>query len=373
VAFESSQSSQRVHSLPARSRADCVRERRLDSFPSNVCGLVVCLECCESCVFPRVVHTQSCHTLSLTVIITHVLPFAHRFCHCTQVSCGCVDRDLDFVARKLQAVASLSFARTSTHGSHVNTVSSCPKERPPPPPPPPPPPTTPKLDIHHPQNTPTHTTTHHHRTWTATTHTPPQHTPPHSHSRAYAPTRTVRTAGTGRKRRCTDLVWLLAFVGFLCGLAYVISWSVKYGEPTRLVYGADSYGNICGELALTHTHTHVHTHARARTHTHTHTHTQTHKHSRTHTHTRTHTHILPHQLTNSLTHSLKRILAHQLTHLPTHVLTHALTGETNEKRIESVNSGLDMTDRKHQFYTGPLLHTSATTALLQLHPQQQGA
>eukprot|EP00038_Savillea_parva_P000896 m.99716 g.99716 ORF g.99716 m.99716 type:complete len:675 (-) comp10316_c0_seq1:3996-6020(-) len=76
----------------------------------------------------------------------------------------------------------------------------------------------------------------------------------------------------GRKRRCTDLVFLAGFAAFLIGLIYTIVWSVEYGEPHRLLYGADSYGNICGH--------------------------------------------------------------------------------DNRVRINSNNSGLDMSDRKHQYYTG---------------------
>eukprot|EP00035_Acanthoeca_spectabilis_P010305 m.182654 g.182654 ORF g.182654 m.182654 type:complete len:674 (-) comp14980_c0_seq1:5339-7360(-) len=76
----------------------------------------------------------------------------------------------------------------------------------------------------------------------------------------------------GRKRRCTDIIFLGLFIVFLIGLFYTISWSLQYGEPNRLLYGADSYGNICGE--------------------------------------------------------------------------------NNKIRIDSTNSGLDMTDRKHQYYTG---------------------
>eukprot|EP00035_Acanthoeca_spectabilis_P010306 m.182689 g.182689 ORF g.182689 m.182689 type:complete len:111 (-) comp14980_c0_seq2:7168-7500(-) len=54
----------------------------------------------------------------------------------------------------------------------------------------------------------------------------------------------------GRKRRCTDIIFLGLFIVFLIGLFYTISWSLQYGEPNRLLYGADSYGNICGGVLL---------------------------------------------------------------------------------------------------------------------------
>eukprot|EP00041_Stephanoeca_diplocostata_P020494 m.460343 g.460343 ORF g.460343 m.460343 type:complete len:685 (+) comp21592_c0_seq1:197-2251(+) len=51
----------------------------------------------------------------------------------------------------------------------------------------------------------------------------------------------------GRKRRCTDVLFLLIFGFFIAGLVAVGSWALDNGEPTRLLYGADSWGNICGE------------------------------------------------------------------------------------------------------------------------------
>lgn len=79
-------------------------------------------------------------------------------------------------------------------------------------------------------------------------------------------------APDGRNRKCTDIGFLALFVAFLIGLFAIAGWALDNGEPTRLLYGADSWGNICGE--------------------------------------------------------------------------------SNKQRIDSENSGLDMSNRRHQYYTG---------------------
>eukprot|EP00049_Salpingoeca_infusionum_P001624 m.49727 g.49727 ORF g.49727 m.49727 type:complete len:652 (+) comp11116_c0_seq1:100-2055(+) len=51
----------------------------------------------------------------------------------------------------------------------------------------------------------------------------------------------------GIKHRCTDVFWLLLFFLFWAGMGAIAYLSIRDGEPERLVYGDDSYGNICGQ------------------------------------------------------------------------------------------------------------------------------
>lgn len=47
-------------------------------------------------------------------------------------------------------------------------------------------------------------------------------------------------------RRVRDVFFLILFIVFCCGLA-VIAWrSFHTGNPLRIIYGTDSFGNICG-------------------------------------------------------------------------------------------------------------------------------
>ncbi|KAK7100512.1 hypothetical protein V1264_023454 [Littorina saxatilis] len=50
-----------------------------------------------------------------------------------------------------------------------------------------------------------------------------------------------------RHRGCTDIVCLLIFTFFCCGMVFVAVFSVTKGDAFRLVYGTDSYGNTCDE------------------------------------------------------------------------------------------------------------------------------
>ncbi|KAK7508117.1 hypothetical protein BaRGS_00000356, partial [Batillaria attramentaria] len=50
-----------------------------------------------------------------------------------------------------------------------------------------------------------------------------------------------------RHRGCTDIVFLLIFTFFCCGMVFVAVFSVTKGDAFRLVYGTDSYGNTCDE------------------------------------------------------------------------------------------------------------------------------
>nr|Q9I9B9.1 RecName: Full=Choline transporter-like protein 1; AltName: Full=Solute carrier family 44 member 1 [Torpedo marmorata]CAB75556.1 CTL1 protein [Torpedo marmorata] len=48
------------------------------------------------------------------------------------------------------------------------------------------------------------------------------------------------------QRSCTDVLWLLIFVLFCIGMAIICGFAIASGAAQRLVFGYDSYGNICG-------------------------------------------------------------------------------------------------------------------------------
>ncbi|CAL1534442.1 unnamed protein product [Lymnaea stagnalis] len=50
-----------------------------------------------------------------------------------------------------------------------------------------------------------------------------------------------------RNRGCTDILVFLIFVFFICGLIFLGAFSLSKGDPFRLVYGTDSFGNTCDE------------------------------------------------------------------------------------------------------------------------------
>eukprot|EP00054_Salpingoeca_dolichothecata_P026510 m.189895 g.189895 ORF g.189895 m.189895 type:complete len:667 (+) comp25677_c0_seq7:74-2074(+) len=52
--------------------------------------------------------------------------------------------------------------------------------------------------------------------------------------------------GPLENRSCQDIIWLLAFIGFWVGMLVIGGFALDNGEPLRLIYGVDSYGNICG-------------------------------------------------------------------------------------------------------------------------------
>eukprot|EP01137_Pigoraptor_chileana_P004835 Opistho-2@47043 len=54
-------------------------------------------------------------------------------------------------------------------------------------------------------------------------------------------------AGPIQNRRCRDIPMLIIFLAFWCGMAYIAGQSFHMGDPARLLYGYDSYGNICGK------------------------------------------------------------------------------------------------------------------------------
>ncbi|XP_072500168.1 choline transporter-like protein 3 isoform X2 [Notamacropus eugenii] len=48
-------------------------------------------------------------------------------------------------------------------------------------------------------------------------------------------------------RKCTDSAWLILFFLFWVGLVFIMGYSVIAGAAGRLVFGYDSYGNVCGQ------------------------------------------------------------------------------------------------------------------------------
>ncbi|XP_052687130.1 choline transporter-like protein 1 [Crassostrea angulata] len=46
-------------------------------------------------------------------------------------------------------------------------------------------------------------------------------------------------------RQCRDVVFLIIFILYLGGMVYVAYRGVSQGDPYRLVYGVDSWGNVC--------------------------------------------------------------------------------------------------------------------------------
>ncbi|KAG8436779.1 hypothetical protein GDO86_007747 [Hymenochirus boettgeri] len=47
-------------------------------------------------------------------------------------------------------------------------------------------------------------------------------------------------------RRCTDILWLVLFFVFWSGLVFIAGYAWMAGAAERLVFGYDSYGNVCG-------------------------------------------------------------------------------------------------------------------------------
>uniref|UniRef100_J3S8E2 Choline transporter-like protein n=1 Tax=Crotalus adamanteus TaxID=8729 RepID=J3S8E2_CROAD len=47
-------------------------------------------------------------------------------------------------------------------------------------------------------------------------------------------------------RKCTDKFWLIIFFLFWAGLMFITGYAVTAGATERLIFGYDSYGNVCG-------------------------------------------------------------------------------------------------------------------------------
>eukprot|EP00054_Salpingoeca_dolichothecata_P014314 m.80628 g.80628 ORF g.80628 m.80628 type:complete len:645 (+) comp20931_c1_seq1:81-2015(+) len=48
-------------------------------------------------------------------------------------------------------------------------------------------------------------------------------------------------------RSCTDVLFLLIFIAFWVGMVVIASLAFRDGEPGRIIYGYDSYGNVCSQ------------------------------------------------------------------------------------------------------------------------------
>ncbi|KNC56218.1 uncharacterized protein AMSG_11472, partial [Thecamonas trahens ATCC 50062] len=53
--------------------------------------------------------------------------------------------------------------------------------------------------------------------------------------------------GPTKDRGCTDILFLLLFILFWVGMVVVGSMALDRGQPERLLYGTDSYGNLCSK------------------------------------------------------------------------------------------------------------------------------
>ncbi|XP_006005756.1 choline transporter-like protein 3 [Latimeria chalumnae] len=47
-------------------------------------------------------------------------------------------------------------------------------------------------------------------------------------------------------RKCTDIPWLVIFFLFWAGMMFITGYAIVAGAAERLIFGYDSYGNICG-------------------------------------------------------------------------------------------------------------------------------
>ncbi|KAJ8040264.1 Choline transporter-like protein 1 [Holothuria leucospilota] len=52
----------------------------------------------------------------------------------------------------------------------------------------------------------------------------------------------------GEKRGCTDCLCCIVFLAFWIGMVMIAGYSLAYGNVLRLVYGYDSYGNVCSQM-----------------------------------------------------------------------------------------------------------------------------
>ncbi|KAL4235876.1 hypothetical protein ACF0H5_004265 [Mactra antiquata] len=53
--------------------------------------------------------------------------------------------------------------------------------------------------------------------------------------------------GPLENRQCRDIIFLIIFLAFICGIGGVAYFGITQGNPYRLVYGVDSYGNVCNQ------------------------------------------------------------------------------------------------------------------------------
>ncbi|XP_075679210.1 choline transporter-like protein 1 [Dermatophagoides pteronyssinus] len=50
-----------------------------------------------------------------------------------------------------------------------------------------------------------------------------------------------------RGNHCTDKLFAIVFVLYLCGLGAIAYYAFQIGNPLRMIHGSDSFGNICGQ------------------------------------------------------------------------------------------------------------------------------
>lgn len=53
------------------------------------------------------------------------------------------------------------------------------------------------------------------------------------------------TSGIVQNRGCTDILFLILFVGFWVGMIIIASMAFKTGQPNRLASPYDTDGNVC--------------------------------------------------------------------------------------------------------------------------------
>ncbi|KAK9842492.1 hypothetical protein WJX81_002530 [Elliptochloris bilobata] len=56
----------------------------------------------------------------------------------------------------------------------------------------------------------------------------------------------LSTKAVATRRRCRDVIFLLVWLAFWGGMGYIAYQAFTLGNPDRLTYGIDSYGNVCG-------------------------------------------------------------------------------------------------------------------------------
>jgi solute carrier family 44 protein 1 (choline transporter-like protein) len=48
-------------------------------------------------------------------------------------------------------------------------------------------------------------------------------------------------------RSCTDIIFFVLFIVFWVGMFIIAGIAIDKGDPHRLIYGVDSWGNVCGK------------------------------------------------------------------------------------------------------------------------------
>ena len=56
-------------------------------------------------------------------------------------------------------------------------------------------------------------------------------------------------SGPIKRRRCTDLICLIGFLGFICLWAMVAKIGFANGDLDKIIYPTNSFGEICGKGA----------------------------------------------------------------------------------------------------------------------------